>query len=491
VPQARRDLPDRLGWAVIAAITLVVLLSWAPQLGNAFGDNHEGRILARHALHIANAEEAGLAGSGWLSDFSPYRESYSHHPPLLNLGYYTAAQVLPVELEVSLRVFAYLLGAAMLPVAVAIGRRLGLRWIPLIAASVLMSATPMFWVYGRLSGFVTVMLLMLLGVVRVAEPRQIPPSEVAIVAIASFAAVVSGHFGLAASALAGLWLLSRRGLDRVTVTVGIAMTVGAAVTLAYVVGNTGASDVADQVAFRTTGGGFTAGEFLDRLATWAANLFPTWWRWVVAPLGLVAGLASPRTRPVTVILTVVGAGYVFGLPNGSYIHDYWMFPFLLPVFFGSAAAVDAGLDRAPGGRREIVAGVVAAAVLVAAIALPVTELRQRYLTAGEAAGELVRSTPPPAVQTDAMQVVGISAPRWHSYYWDLPPLQLSLDGADQGGDIPVGAVTRVADSDIVLIRTDRLPNWLPDAATVEAAAFAVEGRYALVEGAVLLGMVTE
>jgi hypothetical protein len=489
VPPARPDLPDRLGWAIVVAVTLVVLASWAPQLGNAFGDNHEGRILARHALHIANAEEAGLAGSGWLSDFSPYRESYSHHPPLLNLGYYVTAQVLPVEPEVSLRLFAYLLGAAMLPIGVAIGRRLGVRWIPLIVATVLMSATPMFWVYGRLSGFVTVMLLMLLGVVRVAESRPIPATELTLVAVASFAAVASGHLGMAASALAGLWLLSRRGIDRVTVTVGIAMALGAAVTLAYVVGNTGASDVAEQVAFRTTGGGFTPGEFLDRLATWADNLFPVWWRWVVAPVGLAAGLLARRTRPLVVILSVVGAGYVFGLPNGSFIHDYWMFPFLLPVFFGSAAIVDAALERAPGGRREIVAGVAAIAMLAAAAAIPVGELRQRYLTAGEAAGELVRSVSPPTGQTGAMQVIGIAAPRWHSYYWDLPPLQLSLDGADRGGDIPVGAVTEVADGELVLIRTDRLPDWLPDAATVEAAAIAIDGRYSLVEGAVLRGLV--
>jgi hypothetical protein len=240
------DLPSRLGWALVGVLTLAVLVTWAPSIGAGLGDNHEGRILARHALHVQNAERDGLAGSGWLSDWSPYvgrpegdQTSYAHHPPLLNLGYYATARLLPVPLDAAVRVFAYLLGLAALPIGAALLRRLGFGWVPVLLATAVVAVTPLFWVYGRLSGNITLLLAMVLAVVRLAEDRPIGRGELVVGALVSLAAVVAGYLGLATAALLGLWLLARRGLDRVTIVVGVAMALGAAITGAYVVGNTG------------------------------------------------------------------------------------------------------------------------------------------------------------------------------------------------------------------------------------------------------------
>jgi hypothetical protein len=485
------DLASPIGGALLALLTITVLVTWAPSLGAGLGDNHEGRILGRHALHVQNAQADGLAASGWLSDWSPYvgrpegdQTSYSHHPPLLNLGYYLTAQVLPVRVDTAMRVFAYLLGVAALPVGAGILRRLGFAWVPVLVATTAVAVTPLFWAYGRLSGNVTLLLAMTLAVVRVAEPRSIPARELAVASTVPLAAVIAGYLGLATAALLGLWLLARRGLDRVTLSVGIAMAVGAAITLAYVVGNTGGSEIGAQLEMRTQGGDFTAGEFLARIATWSRELLPVWWRWLLLPAALVAGLVDRRTRPLTAITATVAAAYVLGLPNGSFIHDYWIFPVLLPVWFGIAVLVSwLLLGRPDAGRTErmitpsrtalglavgvLIAGVGAAGALAA-------DVPSRYVLAPQAAGDLARATEPAPGQQRAWRTAGMAAPRWLSLYWDLPP---ALVGRAE--------VIEVPDADLVLVRLDTLPGWLGDRAQVRDAATRLEGDYAVLTGRAL------
>jgi hypothetical protein len=467
---------DRAGWAAVAVLVLVVLVTWAPSLSAGLGDDHEGRILARHALNIRNAQADGLAASGWLSDWSPYvgdggeQASYAHHPPLLNLGYYLTAQLLPLPVDTAVRVFAYLLGVLALPAGAAVLRRRGLSWPATIVATTCIAVTPLFWVYGRLSGNVTLLLLMMLLIVRVAEERPIGPGERLLAATTSLAAIVAGYLGLAAAALLGLWLLARRGVDRVTVTVGVAMVLGAAITAVYVVGNTGAEQVGAQLQLRTTGGDFTLGAFLERLATWATALLPGWWRWVLLPAALVVGIADRRTRPLVVIGLLVTVGYVGGLPNGAYIHDYWILPVLLPVWFGAAALTDGLLDRLPTERRvTAAAGLTLLVVVLGGVGAGRADIVATYVTEPQAAGDLVRSTGPAPSQTTAWTTGGIAAPRWLSLYWDLPP-----------GRVTAGTVTEAAADDLVLVRLDRVPAWLGDRAAVEASAEHLRGRYALV-----------
>jgi hypothetical protein len=483
--RADGDLAPSIGWALLALLTLAVLVTWAPSVGAGLGDNHEGRILARHALHVQNAQEDGLAASGWLSDWSPYvgrpegdQTSYSHHPPLLNFGYYVTAQVLPGRLDAAVRVFAYLLGAAALPLGAAILRRLGFAWIPTLVATTAVAVTPLFWVYGRLSGNVTLLLAMTLMIVRVGERRTVGPAELAVASVVSLAAVVAGYLGLATAALLGLWLLSRRGLDRVTVTVGVAMAVGAAITLAYVVGTTGGAEIGAQLELRTQGGDFTAAEFLERIATWARELLPIWWRWLLLPAALVAGLADRRTRPLTAVTAIVAVAYVVGLPNGSFIHDYWIFPVLLPVWFGTAALVAWIVRSQDDARHPLGTGLGVAfgavvLVLGAGGAL-VTNVPSRYLLNPEEAGNLARATQPAAGQQAAWRTSGMAAPRWLSFYWDLPPSLVDRAGASE-----------VPADDLVMVRLDTAPRWLGDPAVIRSSAQEVRGDYAVVTGSTL------
>ena len=473
----RPDLPAWLGWTLVALITIGVLATWAPSLTAALGDNHEGRILARHALNVANAQADGLAASGWLSDWSPYvgdggeQTSYAHHPPLLNLGYYLAGQVLPVPLDVAMRTFAYLIGVAMLPVGAAVLRRLEVRWTPTVLATVAVAVTPLFWTYGRLHGNVTLLLLMVLAVVRVAEPRRIGRAELAAAAVASVVAIVAGYLGMATAALLGLWLLRTRGLDAGTITGGIARAVGAAISLGYVIGTTGAGRVGEQVQMRTGGGDFTAREFVERIAEWATTLLAWWWRWLLLPAALVAGVLHRPTRALTIVFGLVTIGYVVGLPNGSFIHDYWIFPVLLPVWTGVAALGSFAAARWPSAELLAGAGAVAVLLVLGAWHGFSHDVPARQFSEPEAAGELVRDVPPADGQSQAWRTGGIAAPRWHSYYWDLPPALVTADAVD---DVPA--------DELVLVRLDGRPGWLGDPEQVRDVAVETRGDFGLLTG---------
>ena len=471
---ATTGLDPRVGWALVAALTLLVLVTWMPSMGAALGDNHEGRILGRHALHITNAWEHGIVGSSWLSDARPYTTSYAHHPPLMNFAYYLTSSILPGELSFSLRLFAYLSGVAMIPVGTALLRRLGFGWSPVILAAGTVAVTPLFWNYGRLHGSVTLTLAMALFAVRLREERPIPRGELLAACLISMAAIVASYVGLAVGALLGLWVLRGRGLDRVTLSLGVAMAAAAAVSLAYIIGNTGAADIGEQIEFRTTGGEFTAEEFRARLQRWRQELLPAWWRFALVWIGVAAGLLDQRTRYLTTVFGVVALAYIYGLPNGSFIHDYWIFPLLLPVWLGTAAAFQAVLGRVSLLTGRVVVGVTGALLLIAATGLLLSDIPDEYFREPEAAGELAARAELPPEQRFSWAAAAIPTPRWHVYYWDLPRERWLAD-----------SLLATADEELVLVRLDRLPDWLAERQAVEDAAIDVEGRYAILDGATL------
>ncbi|MFP4148946.1 MAG: hypothetical protein ACLFV0_05605 [Nitriliruptoraceae bacterium] len=482
-PHPGVDRGRRVGWLAIWALSVGVFLTWLPGLDAGLGDNHEGRILARHALNVANAQEDGLRASGWLSDWSPYvgdggeQTSYAHHPPLLNLVYYAAGQLSPLPLDTTMRLTSYLLGVLMLPAGAAVLLRRGVPWPATLLATTAVAITPLFWVYGRLHGNVTLLLVMVLLLVRAAEDRPIPSSEVALTAVVSLVAIVAGYLGMAMAAVLGLWLLWRRGVDRVVIVIGVAMVLGALLSLGYVIGSTGTDRLGEQLARRTSGGGFSTAEFLAQLDRWASALLPGWWRWLLLPAALVAGTLDRRTRPLTLSSALVATAYIVGLPNGSFIHDYWILPILLPAWFGSAALAAALLGRADRAERPTAAAVVAVAGVVILLAAGITHGRQAaiadtYLRMPQAAGTLVRDVGPAADQTVAWRTRGIAAPRWLSLYWDLPP-----------GELTAEELAAVPAEELILVRRSSAPEWLGEEDALLDAAVAVRGDYAVVTGA--------
>jgi hypothetical protein len=466
IAQAPAGRGDRWGWFGVAAITALVAATWAPQLTLPFGDNHFGRIFARHALHLRNFQEKGLVESGFTADWSPYVSAlYAHHPPLLNL-LDVLFGALPGSGAHEILIGPYLLGLLVVPAAAALLRGFGISWTGTLLAIGVMVATGFFWLYSPLMFDMGLILGLSASIVHLR--RRGRPSRRLVLVACGFALLttLASWPGIALAAVLGLWLLAARRFDRATIAVGTSMVVGVALSLAFVVGVSGMELITSQTEYRTAGGDFTAREFLARQFRFASALLPVWY-FVLLPLGVVAGLLDRRTRFYVALATAFAAGWVILLNNGSYIHDYWAYPVLIPGAVGMGVLADRIGTRIP--PRALTAGAVVAGLglTVAAGTLVLGPTGRNAVYRPADAGRLIAGHPPAPGQESAW-APGISAPRWVAYYWDLPPRTLDQQSL----------VDQAKPDDLVLIRLDRRPSWIPGSAVANPVAR--EGRYALV-----------
>jgi hypothetical protein len=459
---ARRT--DRFGWLSVGLLTIAVAVTWAPMLNAAFGDNHEGRVLARYALHMRNLHEKGLLGSHFSADWEPFWSVYAHHPPLPNI-LHAIFSALPGNGEYQIRLAPYLLGLCAIPAAAALLRAFRIRWVPILLALGLMAVTGFYWFYGRLVHDLGPLLIMS-AAIAVLRPRKHPPVWlVGVAGAASLLGTLASWGGIAAAAVLGLWLLTGRGVDRATVAVGLSMTIGVAVSLAFVVAVSGLHGLLAQGELRTSGGDFTMREFIGRQWLWLRNLLPSWYL-ALLPVGVLAGLLNRRTRFYTAFSAALACGWVLALPNGSYIHDYWPYPVLVPGVVGMAALCDWVWEHAPRSATSLAAAAAAGLLTVAFVHLVTGPQAAAYFSQPTRAGELVREHRPPKEQESAWYV-NLSPVRWLAYYWDLHQVPVT------------GQIARSADpGDLVVVRLDRLPAWTP-AGTADRTV-ARNGRYALV-----------
>lgn len=463
---AATDRANRWGWWGVAAITAVVAATWARQPALPLGDNHIGRIFARHALHLRNYEEKGLVGSAFTADWTPYASKvYAHHPPLMNI-FDVLFGALPGSGPHEVMIGPYLLALLMIPTAAALLRGLGIRWSATLFAVGLMAATNFFWLYTPLMFDMPLILALAAVVVRLRREPHPPRWLVVAGCAAALLTTLASYPGITLAAVLGLWLWAgRRRLDRVTVAMGASMVVGVALSAAFIVGVTGWEALTGQTDYRTAGGDFTAVEFVRQQLRFARRLLPLWYL-LLFPVALVAGLLDRRTRWYTAGAAAFAAGWVLLLNNGSYIHDYWAYPVLIPGVIGAGALGDWLAERF-GGQRFAVGAVVAGAGLAVAFAsIAFGGTAHHHVEQPVAAGRLVAEHPPAPGQRYAW-APGISAPRWLVYYWDLPARRVDEQVLAE----------QARPEDLVLVRADRLPPWIPESAL--DAAVHREGRYAL------------
>jgi hypothetical protein len=446
---------------------LVVLATWLPDLASPLGNSHEGRILGRLGLHLANFWEDGAGSSRLASDLRPYApEYYAHHPPLVNAVQVGISGIFG-QGESQLRVFGYFSGFASIISMAALMRALRIRWGALLIALGVMAATNFFWVYGRLgAGYWLIVALAALSV-RLRNTEDPPTWLMAATVVAGFATAMLSWPGVIAAALLGLWLLKGRGFDRPTVYVGLAMVLGVILDFAWILYATEPTELAEHTANRTTGLGFTIGEFFVRQWRWLTELLPSWYLVLAIP-ALGFALLDRRTRFPAGLLLAITVGWTFGIPDGAYVHDFWNLMLLAPVSLGVAVLFDRLFERTSTGIR-LVLGLAIAALLLAGFAGIVRgPVGQVYFDDPQVAGELLEETRPAPDQQVIWVTDGIPTPRWASWYWGLPPRTLTAEELAAQPD----------SRDLVLVRLDRLPDWIP--ATVEQSAVVVEGSYALV-----------
>ncbi|MDG4828456.1 hypothetical protein O7627_03955 [Solwaraspora sp. WMMD1047] len=467
------DRADRWGWLSVGAITAVIAVSWLPLITAPFGDNHLGRIIGRYALHLRNLQEDGLVGSSFSADWLPYASaSYAHHPPLLN-ALTALFGLLPGDSEAEVWLAPYLLALLVIPAAAALLRGFGISWTSTLLSIGLTVATTFFWVYSPLMFDLGPILALSAAVVHLRR-RPDPPRWLVLSACAAalLACLVSWP-GIALSAVLGLWLFAARRLDRVTVAVGASMVLGVALSLTFVVGISGISNLSNQTDTRTAGGDYTALEFLRRQWQYADLMLPKWYL-LLLPIGVVMGLLVRRTRFYVAVATAFTLGWMLVLNNGAFIHSYWSYPALILGLVGIGVLLDWAAARVPTAltARSVAAGVLLVAYLAFLIFGP-TE--RKHVAEPIDAGRLVAEHGPASGQRSAWTVGGgLSTPRWLAYYWDLTPRALNEElvlGTDPA------AVHQPRPEDLVLMNMNRKPEWLPE--SIKQQAVAEEGYYGL------------
>ena len=537
-PAARpRGATGRLwsGWTAVALISLAVLALWLPDLSLPLGNSDEGRILGRFGLQGRNFWDLGPVESRFGAvmepfispeyDMAPRSEpsaaaiTYGHHPPLQIFVTIASIGLLGDNLP-ALRIVAFFMGSATVVFMALLLRVRGMPWGPILVALVAMCSTGFFYVYARIGVGYSLLVASTAAVAWLRENDDPPTWAVAGAAGLAAVAAMQSWIAVAALGLLAPWLfagtLARRrslcasaasratgdapatttmldrlrswlseGWSRALAAILLGAAAGAAITAVWLLNATDLAELGERTAFRFGNDVSTAieqrrfsfGEFLARQWTFASHelLAPIWLRALLLP-ALLAGLMDRRTRAPTLITLTLAATLTFGFQQGAWIHRLWNFPWLAPATIGLAALFDAGRRalRGRAARLRLPAGLLAAMVGLATLFAVITgPTRDFYLSDPADAGAILEEVR----ESHAPEVVwltpGISTARWVSYYLDAPVFTLDEDRLDS-----------VVPSDLVLVRSDRVPDYLPDDALRAPIA---EGRaYLVIDGAMIV-----
>ena len=451
---------DVLGWSIVGLIAGVLAAAWWRLMFLPLGDSHDGRIFGRFGLHVRNFWDDGLAGSGFLTDMAPFPTgTYAHHPPLTNFAQLLVSSVVG-QGEWQLRLLGFVSGIATVVALAWLLRTLRFDWAATIAALAATAATPMFWLYTRLGLGFWMSVLLVTFAIRI---RRQEGSVRLLVAAGATSALLSWE-AAAIAVIVTVWLLRTPAAATAGRALAVAVAVGAFVTAAWTLSATDVSELASHAADRVDATGIGVGDWLQQQWWFYSTLFPKWYLLAVIP-GVVAGLTSgPVRRFATVAFLVVGVAFTLGLPEASFIHDYWTKILLVPYTIGIAALVS--IVRAPP-VRYLLAGVALAAFGLWFAGDQRDWFETAYFDQASDAGTLIERTGPAAAQTTGWVAGEIALPRWMSWYWDVPVEALDASTFAAAGD-----------RDLVLVRWDRLPAWFP---AERPPVTAGDGRYALIE----------
>lgn len=453
-PLIRRSSLPWLGAG--ALIGSVLAISWWELLFLPLGDSHDGRINARFGLQVRNLLEDGLLGSDLLASMEPFAaQPYAHHPPLLNLLHAGLGSVFGVGAW-QLHLIGFLAGLATVGALLWLASELGFSpWVAAPPVAVV-AATPMFWIYARLGLGMSLMLVFLALWSRWSKD----PSRVRGVLVGAVVLALSSWPGVALVLVMAIWTFARHdrlmGRRLAIAAAGVAIAV-----LAWALSVTSVAELGEHTRNRVRVP-VGLGEFVEQYRWFYGTLFPGWFKWAI-PVAIVVALAARRTRVPAAAVSIVMLAWTLGLPEAAYVHDFWTYPLLGVVALGWMAGVQWLVER-----RVPVALVAVVLALLAASTFSSTQrdgFREAYFHAPSDAGRLLAAVPPSRGQTVGWVAGALEVPRWMSFYWDLPVAELGREQVDE-----------VHPGDLVLLRGDRLPEWLDEVPMPRAQV----GRYALV-----------
>ncbi|WP_419945117.1 hypothetical protein [Candidatus Poriferisodalis sp.] len=517
------------GWTVVALICIGLFALWAPDLDLPLGNSDDGRIFGRAGIQARNFWDLGPIESSLGARTDPFIRAefevpprteppteavtYAHHPPLKQ--FLTIASVGAFgDSPAAVRITDFLLGVATVAFLAAVLRAVGMSWGPTLIAVLVMVSTGFFYVYARMGISFSLLLALTAAIAWLRQTTH--PSRWALAGAGVLAALTAMHSWIAIASLGLLlpWLFigtiqrrrreahswhsmrtSPRGLSgwiRLGWSPGLTAVVTGAVaggllTAGWLLNATDISELSERVAFRTGNdvstaaeqAQFTFGEFLQRQWSFAGHhLLASWWLRLLFFPALIAAFLDRRTRGPALVTLAVAASLTFALQQGAWIHRLWNFPWVAPTAIGVAALADAvrrGL-RGWAARLRLPLGMAAAAVALVTLGFVVTgSTRDFYLDRPADAGAVLaraRDAPDIAEAELVWFTEGIWTPRWIAYYLDRPAWMLDETTLDD-----------VAPTDVILVRNDRVPDFVPPSALDEPLA--AGGEYTLITAAAM------
>lgn len=476
-PRPAVPISSRNFLLAVIAVGIVFLASVAPRVGLEPGDSHDGRNTGLWTVGARSLLENGPIESR-LGAWAPERGVYANHPPGVTLE--TAAFLATTGTSPwSRKAPAYLSSLAAIGLAAVLLRRLGFSRAAAVGGVALMTATPMFLVFGASPNMEAVSLPWVMLVLAAwAAPER--PGSPAMAATGVCGCVWMFHgslllaFGLGVISLVRLVRRRPSAVDRPTAgwALGAALALGAW----FVWANGGLGDLLGKGGERSSLGDVGFSAWAQRQLEYAADGFGPLLL-VASTLGLVVALraASGSRRLVIGFAASLPVAYLALTMNGAWHHEYWNYLVLVPVAIGAASVIDATLAKVSGLSRAVVG--------LAVVALVITGLSARipahYLfTDGAGAAVLLEAESLPVEQETALTYPAIVNPQaWVQWITRRPTENLL-------GPVPLAEWAAANPDDVVLVDRDGVEFLHGDemwAGVVAQAGDRVRGDYALVE----------
>jgi hypothetical protein len=411
-PDARRGAAATLLVAATTAAYVAVTLRWvvAP-----IGLSHDGRNTAMFGLAARAMARLGPVRSHAGAVLADGNGSYAHHPPSL-VWAIRAVQAVVGDAPWTARLPTFLASVAVIWLLFRLLQDLGVRSWPAAVATTVAVANPIFLLYGWMTDTPMWSLPFALVATRVWVRAGRGTSARHDVGVAIAAAAMCGLAGWQAVLWCGLLVLAG-WRDRRSTAGAIAggLALGLAASVLWIAASpAGVAGLVDSFTTRTTGEGqgLTMREALTANATYLRDLW--------SPLVLVGGPVAlwfaardVRVRRLLAVAVVGVLGYSVLFWDAAGFHDYWNLWAVVPV----ALAFGAALERIADTRgRALVAGALAAALLVVAIARP-SDARAR-LEVGHRLGQVVATTSLPDDQPRWLLASLSGTETWISYVAD-------------------------------------------------------------------------
>ena len=477
--ETRNEKP--LAKIAVSMIALFLLVSWFPAFGIPLGDSHEGRVLGQFSLHMKNFWSMGVIDSSFGASWEPFSDTpYTHHPPILTFLHIVFSAIFGEGLK-QIKLISYLAGVLTIPAIFAMGKNLAISPKAVAISILILTTTPWWWVYGRLGlGFLPNVLM--IGTIWAAAKNP-SKRKTTLAALSTFLAVAASWHGVFLMPFLWFQTWRRRKFDQLTLSLLAAGALGGLLILLWVSQGGGFGELGDHIGERVERD-WTWSQFIQRQWDFAKTLLPLWYVILAIP-SLLAGLIDSRTRFLTTSLIAMVLVFAVVPSNGAWIHDYWNFPILLALFPGFAVMSEwlvSFLQEKIASEKikkstsiKLGGFTVLAATLI--FVLQPSDLHKTYFDKGSDAGELIASIQLSNEQKTAWHLPQVPWPTWVSNKWNVTTT--SLSNAQDLGTVP--------SDDIVLFRTDRIPDWLQK--EVAFAADKQKGRYATIKAHVMKGFI--